>query len=257
MECSGQLQEPCKLEIKVWISWKWNLSLNTVLCPPSSFRALKELKGHQFNSNPERTGSLNFNRTAWGDFITSDHIPSLGLRDPEAKATELALGLISMGGHCVNATHLAGTCMCCAQVVSAILSGIVLRESPLKGILGTVRWLSSTRNDSHSGGSGWTSAEKHRLTANSMEIEEVSHYKVAEGNHFISHWQRSWQVLLCRRKWNFFKCTDSSPSKCLPQLQPLTSICTYSKLCQAPDSISCTHHDHQYPFHQPTISKFL
>lgn len=151
----------------------------------------------------------------------------------------------------------AGHCMCCAQAVSAISSGIVLRESPPEDILGTVRWLSSIRNDSPSGGSSWTPAEKHWLTANAMEIEEVSLYKVAEGNHFISHWHRGRQVLLCRRKWNFLKRTSLSTSKCLPQLQPLISIRTYSKLCQDCNSISCMHHDHQYAFHQPPIPKFL
>lgn len=84
---TGELQGLCKLGTKVWICWKCSdLSLNTALCPPSSFRALRELKEHRFNPSPERGGSLHFNSAAWGHFITSDRIPSLGLRHPEAKA---------------------------------------------------------------------------------------------------------------------------------------------------------------------------
>lgn len=119
---TGELQGPCKLGTKVWIWWKCSdLSLNTVLCPPSSFRVLRELKEHQCKPSPKRWGSLHFSGAAGGHFIAYDYIPSLGLRHPKAKAaTELALGLISTGEHGVNATHHAGPCKDLSRTLCAL-----------------------------------------------------------------------------------------------------------------------------------------
>lgn len=123
----GELQGPCKLGTQVWISWKCShLSLNTVLCPPTSFRAFKESRHWRGTSlTLAQRGEVHLISTELLEIASSlQTVFLLGAQRSWSQGlAELALGLISTGGHCVNATHLAGPCWDLSRTLHVLCPG--------------------------------------------------------------------------------------------------------------------------------------